>query len=117
MALYINDKAYNALPAPYQSIIRQAASDAHVRMQAIYDSRNPNALRQLIAEGAKMHRFSRDIMDAMFKARNEVYAELNERNPTWKKIYGDYERFLRDQFQWFSLSENSFNQYMAAQTL
>lgn len=117
LSLYINDKAYNALPAAYQSIIRQAASDAHVRMQAIYDSRNPNALRQLIAEGAKIHRFSRDIMDAMFKARNEVYAELNESNPTWKKIYGDYERFLRDQFQWFSLSENSFNQYMAAQTL
>ncbi len=117
LSLYINDKAWNALSPQYQSIVRQAASDAHVRMQATYDSRNPNALRQLIAEGAKLHRFSREIMDAVFKARNEVYAELNEKNPAWKKIYADYERFLRDQYQWFSLSENSYNQYMAAQNL
>jgi TRAP-type mannitol/chloroaromatic compound transport system substrate-binding protein len=113
----MNDKAYNALSPQFQSIVRQAASDAHVLMQAKYDARNPNALRQLIAEGAKLQRFPRDVMDAVFKARNEVYAELNESNANWKIMFSDYERFLRDQFQWAALAENSYNQYMAAQTL
>jgi TRAP-type mannitol/chloroaromatic compound transport system substrate-binding protein len=117
LSLYMNDKAYNALSPKFQSIVRQAASDAHVLMQAKYDARNPNALRQLIAEGAKLQRFPRDVMDAVFKARNEVYAELNESNANWKIMFSDYERFLRDQFQWAALAENSYNQYMAAQTL
>lgn len=117
LSLYVNDKAFNALSPQYKSLVRQAASDAHVTMQAMYDARNPAALRQLIAEGAKLSRFPRDVMDAAFKARNEVYAELNDTNANWKKIYADYERFLRDQYQWQPLAEGSFDQYMAAQKL
>lgn len=56
-------------------------------------------------------------MDAAFKARNEVYAELNDTNPHWKKIYADYSRFLADQYQWAPIAEGSFDQYMAAQKL
>ena len=117
LSLYVNDKAFNALSPQYKSLVRQAASDAHVTMQAMYDARNPTALRQLIAEGAKLGRFPRDVMDAAFKARNEVYAELNDTNANWKKIYSDYERFLREQYQWQPLAEGSFDQYMAAQKL
>ncbi len=117
LSLYINDKAFNSLSPVYQSIVRQAASDSHVMMQAKYDARNPTALRQLIAEGAKLHRMPRDIMDAAFKARNEVFAELMEKNENWRKIYPDYERFLRDTTQWFGLSENTYAAYMAAQQL
>ncbi|MFN3986472.1 MAG: TRAP transporter substrate-binding protein [Rhodocyclaceae bacterium] len=117
LSLYINDKAWNSLSPQYQSVVRQAASDAHVTMQAMYDARNPGALKQLIAEGAKLSRLPRDVMDAAFKARNEVYAELNESNPNWRKVYADYEAFMRDQFQWFALAEGSYDQYMAAQKL
>lgn len=117
LSVYINDKAYNSLSPVYKSIVRQAASDAHVMMQAMYDSRNPTALRQLIAEGAQLHRMPRDIMDAAFKARNEVFAELMANNENWRKVYPDYERFLRDTTQWFGLSENTYAAYMAAQQL
>ena len=117
LSLYVNDKAFNALSPQYKSLVRQAASDAHVTMQAMYDARNPTALRQLIAEGAKLARFPRDVMDAAFKARNEVYAELNDTNPRWKKIFADYERFLREQYQWQPIAEGSFDQYMGAQKL
>jgi TRAP-type mannitol/chloroaromatic compound transport system substrate-binding protein len=117
LSLYVNDKAFNGLSNEYKSILRQAASDAHVVMQAKYDARNPAALKQLIAEGAKLARFPREVMDAAFKARNEVYAELNDTNPHWKKIYADYSRFLADQYQWAPIAEGSFDQYMAAQKL
>lgn len=115
--LFVHDKAYNALSPEYKAILRQAASDAHVRVQARYDALNPTSLKQLIAEGAKLHRLPKEVMDAALKARHEVYAELNEKNPKWRKIYADYESFMRDAFQWEGVAEGSYNQYMAAQKL
>ena len=116
-SVYIGTKAFNALSAEYKSIVRQAASDAHVTMQARYDARNPTALKQLIAEGAKLSRLPKDVMDAAFKASRELYAELNDKNPNWKKIYADYSRFQADQYQWAPIAEGSYDQYMSAQKL
>jgi len=117
LTLMVNDKAYNSLSAEYKAILRQAASDAHVVMQARYDALNPGALKQLIGEGAKLSRFPRDVMDAAFKASREVYAELNDKNPNWKKVYADFIRFQTDQIQWNPIADGSFDQYMAAQKL
>ncbi|THF62330.1 ABC transporter substrate-binding protein [Pseudothauera nasutitermitis] len=117
VSMYINDKQWNGLSAEYRAIVTAAASHAHVNMQAMYDARNPVALKQLIAEGAKLHRFPRDVMDSALKARSEVYKELLDTNPNWKKIYPDYERFMRDQYQWVPIADGSYDQYMAAQTL
>nr|WP_206673189.1 hypothetical protein [Tepidiphilus baoligensis] len=83
-------------------------------MLAKYDARNPDTIRKLVAEGAKINRFPKDMMDASFKARNELFAELNDTNPDWKNIYAHYEKFLRDQYSWFRLSEMSYDQYMAS---
>ena len=116
-SLYINDKQWNGLPAEYKAIIEQASRAAHLECQARYDARNPTALKQLIAEGAKLSRFPKDFMDAAFKASREVYAELNEKNANWKKIYPDYSRFLADAAQWESVAEGNYAQYLAAQKL
>jgi TRAP-type mannitol/chloroaromatic compound transport system substrate-binding protein len=114
LTLYINKGLFDKLPKAYQQMVRAAASHAHVIMQAKYDARNPQALKQLIANGAKLQRFPKEVMDAAFKARNEVYAELNDSNPDWKRIYTEYEKFLRDQYAWFRLADLSFDQYMAS---
>lgn len=117
VSLYVNDGAFTALTPQDQAIVRQAASDAHVAVQARYDARNPGALRQLVGEGARLARLPRDVMDAAFQASREVYAELNESNPDWRKIYGDYARFLADQVRWHALAEGSYDQYIAAREL
>ena len=117
LCLYINTKAWNTLSPEYKAIVRLAASEAHISMQARYDARNPAALKQLIAEGAKLSRMPRDVMDAAFKASREVYAELNETNPNWRKIYSDYARFHSEQIQWEPVAEGSYNQYMGSQKL
>ena len=116
-SLYINDKQWNSLSPEYQAIVSQAAAAAHVGCQARYDARNPTALKQLVAEGAKLSRFPKDFMDAAFKASREVYAELNDKNPNWKKIYPDYSNFLADQVQWESVAEGNYAQYLASQKL
>ena len=116
-SLYINDKQWNGLSPEYKAIVFQATAADHVGCQARYDALNPNALKQLVAEGAKLSRFPKDFMDAAFKASREVYAELNEKNPNWKKIYPDFSRFLAEQVQWESVAESNYSQYMASQKL
>ncbi|CAK7047868.1 TRAP transporter substrate-binding protein [Saezia sanguinis] len=116
-SLYINANQWATLSKEYQNIVRQAASDAHVAVLARYDRRNPEALKQLIAQGAKLQRFPKDVMDAAFKARNKVYAELMDSNPNWKKIYPDYAKFLAESYQWIPVADGLYDQYMAAQKL
>jgi TRAP-type mannitol/chloroaromatic compound transport system substrate-binding protein len=114
---YVNDKAYNALSAEYKAIIDNATAYAHTDMQAKYDGRNPQALKRLVAGGAKLFRFPKDVMDASFKAAGEVYTELNDTNPGWKKVYADYSNFRRDQNLWFRFTEAGFDTFMQGQRL
>ena len=114
VTLLINAKSYEALPKSYREAIRIAATDAHTRMLAKYDSRNPEALRRLIAEGAKIQRMPKEIMDAAFKASREVFAELEEKNADFRRLNALYQKFLRDEYSWFRLSEQSYDQYLAS---
>ncbi len=117
LSLYVSDKAYNALSAEYKEILTCAAAYAHTDMQAKYDARNPQALKELVAGGTKLFRLPKDVMDAAFKYSQEHYAELSAKNPNWQKVYADYEVFRRDQNQWFRFAEAGFDSYMQSQKL
>ena len=116
ISIYINADQWRSLSPTYQAIVTQAAAAAHIQCQSRYDARNPQALKQLVAEGAKLSRFSKEVMDAAFKASREVYAELEASNPNWQKIFPDFHRFLAEQVQWESVAEANYFQYLAART-
>ena len=115
--LFVNTKAWEVLPAVYKAIIESAAAHAHVDVQANYDVKNPQALKELYAGGTKLHAFPRDMMNASFKASMDYYAELSAKNPNWKKVYEDYNTFRRDQNLWFRFAEMGFDEFMQAQKL
>jgi TRAP-type mannitol/chloroaromatic compound transport system substrate-binding protein len=115
--VYVNTKAYEGLSKEYKAIIENAAAFAHIDMQARYDAKNPEALRQLVAGGTKLHRFPKDMMDAAFKEATALYNELSGSNPHWKKIYADFAAFRREQNLWFRFAESSFDDFMQAQKL
>jgi TRAP-type mannitol/chloroaromatic compound transport system substrate-binding protein len=117
LALYVNQKAYEGLSSEYKSIVECAAAFAHTDMQAKYDYKNPAALKTLIGQGAKLRAFPKDVMNAAFKSSQEVYANLSNTNPEWKKIYADYANYRREANQWFSLAEGSMNNFMESQKL
>jgi len=117
LSLYVNDKAYNSLSAENKAIIESAAAYAHTDMQAMYDARNPKALKELVAGGTKLFRLPKPVMDAAFKFAEQYYADLSAKNPNWKKVYEDYAVFRRDQNQWFRFAEMGFDSYMQAQKL
>lgn len=114
---YINKKAYNDLPADYKAMVEAAASHAHVTMQAMYDARNPAALKRLVANGAKVQALPKSVMDEAFKQAMGLYNELSNSNPNWKKVYTDYRNFQRDANLWFRFTEARFDSYMQSAKL
>ena len=114
---YINKAAFNALSPENKAIVEMAASHAHTTMQAMYDARNPAALKRLVAGGAKLLPFPKAVMDEAYKQSMELYAELSASNPNWKKIYTDYSNFRKDQNLWFRFTEAQFDRYMQSAKL
>ncbi len=115
--LHINKKAWDSLSAENKAIIEAASAYAHLDMQARYDARNADALKSLVANGAKLFAFPKDLMDAAFKEAMDIYADLGNKNPNWKKIYGDYAAFRKDANQWFRFTEARFDTYMQSAKL
>ena len=113
--LFVGLKAYEALPGEYKAMIEAAASHAHVLMQAKYDARNPPALRQLVSQGAKLHRFPQEVVAAGYKEAMAFYDEISARNANWKKVYDDYAPFRADQNLWFSVAESSLDIFTQSQ--
>ncbi|MDN5842764.1 MAG: TRAP transporter substrate-binding protein [Alcaligenaceae bacterium] len=114
VSLYVNDGAFNELPKSYQSLINTASRAAGQKMLGDYDAHNPAALRRLIAGGAVLKSFPRDVMDASWKASNVVYKEFCDKNAGFKKIYDDYMGFRDDIVPWFRVNEGAFDNYMGA---
>lgn len=112
LSLYVNDSAYNELPKQYQSILETASRAAGTRLLGNYDANNPGALRRLIASGAELKAFPRDVMDASFEASNEVYTEFCDRDPMFKKIHDDYMDFRDNIVPWFRVAEGSYDNYL-----
>ena len=115
--LYVNSKAYDGLSAEYKAVIECAAAYAHVDMQAKYDGKNAAALKQLVAGGAKLFPFPKDLMDAAFKESMALYSEISAKNPNFKKVYEDYSKFRAEQNLWFRFTEATFDDFMQRQKL
>jgi TRAP-type mannitol/chloroaromatic compound transport system substrate-binding protein len=112
LSFYINIKEWEKLPKEYQAAVETATYEAHVFMQAKYDAQNPAALARLIKNGAKVRFFSKEMMDAGFKAANEMLDEEAGKNPKFKKIYEPWKAFRKEQNTWASVAEASMQNYL-----
>jgi TRAP-type mannitol/chloroaromatic compound transport system substrate-binding protein len=111
--LFVNTKAWTDLPKTYQAILEGACYEANVDMVAKYDAVNPAALRRLVAGGVQLRPFPRDIMQASWRAANELYAETSASNPKFKKVYEPWSKFRDEDILWFRVAEENFDQFMA----
>ena len=112
--LFVNIKAWEALPKEYQAILEAACYEANVDMLAKYDALNPGALKKLIANGVQLRPFPNDVLAACYKATQETYDEIAAKNAKFKKVYEPWKVFLKDQVQWFAVTENRFDNFMIA---
>ena len=114
-----NQRAWAALPDQYRHALESACGEADADMTARYDFLNPQALRRLVAAGAQLRFWPRPILEAAWRANEEQNAEIARGNPRFAKVLESYNRFRTDQFQWFRVAENSFDNFAfsAAQTV
>ena len=89
-----------------------ASAETYSWMLGKYDTDNVAALRRLVAAGAELRPFSREILDACYNAAQELYAENAAKNAKWKAVYEPWRKFLDDEHQWFRVSEQQFDNYM-----
>lgn len=114
LSTYVNIKAWESLPAAYQNALEVACAEANTWMMAKYDAGNPAALRRLIAGGAILKPFPREVMQACYNAANELYEETNAKNPKFKKIFDSYMAFRNEQISWFRVAEASYDSFLSA---
>ena len=112
LSVYVNIGQWQSLPKPYQAILTAACAEANIWTLAKYDTDNVPALRRLVANGTELRPFSREILDACYKATQEFYAETAAKNTKFKKVYEPWKKFLDDEHQWFRVEEQQFDNYM-----
>ncbi|MET0651661.1 MAG: TRAP transporter substrate-binding protein [Hyphomicrobiaceae bacterium] len=109
---FINLAKWNELPKSYQSAVINAANYATTWMQARYDIQNPAALKRLVAAGAQLRPFPLDVLDACYKAANELFAEISATNPNFKKFIDMMVATRDDQYLWWQVAEHPYDSYM-----
>ena len=63
-----------------------------------------------------MRPFSRDVLQAAYKASFEVYDEIAAKNPKFKKVYESWKAFRTDEYLWFRVAEQPFESFVYAQS-
>jgi TRAP-type mannitol/chloroaromatic compound transport system substrate-binding protein len=112
LSIYVNMKQWASLPKSYQEALETACAEANIHMVAKYDAKNTEALRKLVQSGAQLRPFPRPVMEACYKAAQELYGELAAKSPEFKKIYGPWRKFRDDQYLWFRVAENTFDNFV-----
>lgn len=106
-----NQRAWDALPQAYKEAIEVACGEANADMLARYDNLNPQALRRLIAAGAQLRFWPRDIMQAAWREAHALYEETSARNERFRRIWTAYRAYRDEEYQWFRVAENSFDNF------
>ena len=107
----VNIAEWNKLPKLYQDAFEVAAAEVNLNMMAEYDAKNPQALRRLIANGVKLHRYPNELLRAAQKAAFEFYDEEAAKNPAFKKIYTAWFKAREDALAWGSVAEQGYDSF------
>jgi TRAP-type mannitol/chloroaromatic compound transport system substrate-binding protein len=105
-------EAYEALPASYKALLRTAAQAADANMLQQYDWLNTTSVKNLVAAGAQLRPYSPEILEAVFNASNEVYAELDASNPEFKALWDSIKAFRSEWYTWSQVAEYNYDTFM-----
>ena len=112
----VSARAYEGRPAAYKAILEVACAESWHWMAARYDVLNPAAMRRLIAAGTQLRSFPREVLQASYRASQELFAEIGEQNPRFKRLHEQWDRFRIDQVQWGRVAEDTLANFLAVAT-
>jgi TRAP-type mannitol/chloroaromatic compound transport system substrate-binding protein len=114
-SLYVNIDKWNALPANYKAILEAACAEANAMCVAKYDAENADAIRRLVAQGAQLRPFPKDVMETSYKEAFKLYNELAAGNPKFKKVFDSWSAFREKELTWFRIAELPFDYFVYSQ--
>jgi TRAP-type mannitol/chloroaromatic compound transport system substrate-binding protein len=117
LSLYVNKEQWEKLPRQYQAILETACSHANVWTTSKYDTDNPAALRRLVAGGTQLRPFSKDILEACYKAAFEFYDETAAKNAKFKTAYEAWKKFRVEEHLWFRVEEQQYDNFVYSHEL
>jgi TRAP-type mannitol/chloroaromatic compound transport system substrate-binding protein len=107
---FVGKEAWDSLTPSYQAAFKAAAAQANLTSITRYDTVNPAALRRLIANGATLHSFPVEILDAAFDATMELYTEIAAENEWFDRMWKSQQAFQKDATVWNQVSELAYDQ-------
>ena len=107
-----NMAKWNELPKHYQAALLTASHEAWGWVLGKYDAGNPAALKRLLASGAQLRGFPQDVMEASFKAANDIYADISKTNQLFKKMHDSVVAFRTESYQWMQVAELSYDTFI-----
>ena len=108
----INLDKWNSLPKVYQDVFKAATLEANGWVMSKYDAVNATALKRLAGAGAQLVPFSPEVMDACYKAAQELYGEVSAKNPWFKKLLDSHQAFAADGYLWHQIADYTMDSYM-----
>ena len=108
----INLAKWNELPKAYKSAIEVASGETWAWVVGKYDYLNPAGLKKLLSQGAILRAFPQPVLEASYKAAQDLYGEISKENPMFKKLYDSMLSFRSDSTAWNQVAELGFDSFM-----
>ena len=108
----INQAKWDELPRAYKAAVETASQAATLMMMAAYDARNPEALLRLVAAGTQLRAFPNDVIEALYRSTQELYAEIGARNAAFKAILDSQTAFRDRNYQYHQVADFQFDAMM-----
>ena len=109
VALGINKKLWDGLPASDRALIEAAATAEFTRSLAQFNAENIKSLKALRADTRiKLTRFNDELIKVFGRLSREVLADIAAKDPMTRKVYDSYMAFLAGVMDWGELSETGY---------
>ncbi|HHJ18703.1 MAG TPA: TRAP transporter substrate-binding protein [Gammaproteobacteria bacterium] len=106
---FVNQKAFEALPADLQAIVLNAARVANQDMLTEYIARNNDALETLVNEHhVDVRKLPEDVLIRLRDLSDQVVKEVAAKSPQAQEIYDSYKTFRDKVVRWQAISEQPY---------
>ncbi|HYZ32835.1 MAG TPA: TRAP transporter substrate-binding protein DctP [Crenalkalicoccus sp.] len=109
---FVNLEKWQALPRAYQAAIETACTAATTWMLARYDWENVAALYELVGQGVQLRQFPPEVIEALYRAAQEVFAEQSAANPQFKAILDSQVAFRDRSYSYHQVADFAFDAMM-----
>jgi TRAP-type mannitol/chloroaromatic compound transport system substrate-binding protein len=111
LSFYVNQRAWDELPASYQAIVADACHRSGIAMQTRYDAKNPPALERIKEAGVQVRPFSDDLLTGAREASLQMLEDEAAKDPAYSEIYEHWKAFRAASFGWFSTAELAYARF------